>query len=309
MTLRTVNPYTSYQVMLDLQRTKDQMANLTEQISSGSRLNRLSNDPTASALVLNFQDSIDQNKASVKLASSATGFLQATETTLSSVNDSIMRLLELGTQGAGSNTAAQWQAIKQEVDGIKTNVLNLANTQEAGKYLFSGTQTTTQPFIGTAAGATYAGDNQDISLDLSSSITVATNLPGDTVFFGGAADPLPPHMGTNAATDLFQQISALSDALGLGNTANIQTATNNLKAIQGQILNSITAMGGRQSMLQQFTDNTTSYNLSLQTIQNSYQDVDYPAAITDYTKEQTSQQATLSMLGKSNSLNLFNYLA
>ncbi len=311
MSLRTVNPYMSYQVLLDLQRTKDRMANLSEQIASGNRLNRLGEDPTASALVLNFDHSIEQNKAYIEQADSAASFLQTTETVLQSVNDSIIRLLELGARGLGTGiTAAGRQAIVPEITGMKSNLISLANTQSQGKYVFAGTRTTTVPFTSTATGATYAGDHNDISLDVAVSTTVKTNIPGDTVFFNGDATAVPTATtGPGSSGDLFTQVSNLIDGLNTNNTATIQTAFDNLRTILGNVNSLLADVGGRQASLQQLTEVTKNYNLSLQTIQTSYQSLDYPTAIMDYTNAQTSQQASLSVLGKSSSLNLFNYLA
>ena len=303
MSLRTPNPLTAYQMMLDLQRTKEQMALLQQQLASGSRLVRLEDDPTGSALVLDFQNSIDKNKAYVGQADSATSLLQASEAGMTSLNDGINRLLEIGQQGLSDVSGANGRmSMSREVDGIRTNIVTIANTQAEGKYIFAGTRTTTQPFSGPAAGPIlYAGDNNSIDLDVSMSGTVSTNLPGDTVFFGGVAG-----QGTNA--DLFKAVTDLRDGLSTNNTALIQTAYDNLRTIHGRVNDQITVLGGRQATLNQLKDDTQNYNLSLQTIQSSYQSLDYPTAITDYTKAQTAQQAALSILAKANNQNLFNYL-
>ena len=307
MALRSVNPYTSYQVQLDLQRTKEQMSTLTEQIASGNRLTKLGDDPTASALVLNFQDSIQQNNSYIKQADTATSFLQTSETAVQAVSDTISQLQVLLVQ-AGS-TASGRLATVPGVTGIRDNLLALANTQSQGKYLFAGTNTTTTPFSLTATGANYAGDSNNITLDVSANTTVATNIPGDTVFFNGVK---------NSSGDIFAQVSnilsylnnsALADVIDpVSGKTNIQTASDNLDAIFGNIQSNLAVLGGRQSSLQQLKDNTSNYNASLQNIQDSYQAVDYPAASADYSQAQISQQAALSMLSKMNTLNLFNYL-
>ncbi len=306
MSLRSVNPYSSYQVLLDLQRTKDQMANLSEQITSGNRLNRLGNDPTASALVLNFQNSIDKNEAYIKQANSAASFLQTTETALTSATDSIIRLLELGTQGAGNTSASGRTALAPEVSGIRDTLLALANTQSQGKYIFAGTNTTTKPFELTPGPPptwplVYSGNSGDISLDTSSSTSVSTNIPGNMAFFDGA-------QGSNG--DLFAQVTNLLTGLNTNDTAMIQGAVANLRnVVLTHMTTLVTDVGGRQASLMQQTDNLETYNLSLQEIQNSYAAVDYPTAISDYTQAETSQQAALSVLGKMNNFSLFNYLA
>ncbi len=301
MTLRTVNPYTSYQTLLDLQRVNERMAVLSEQISSGSRLTRLGDDPTACALVVNFQSSIDRNTAYIAQAKTAASLLASTETALSSLNDSVTRLLEIGEQGLSDTTTESGRsAIAQEADGILDNVLSLANTQAYGKYLFAGTQTTTQPFSETAGAVTYAGDGNRIDLAVSSSTSIATNLAGDDVFFGDG--------GQGSASDLFQQIADLRDALTANDTAAIQVAFDNLKTIQSRLNDQLADVGGRQATLESLQESLSSYNLSLQTIQNSYESLDYAAATTEYSEAQTIQQASLSVLASRNDLSLFDFI-
>lgn len=301
MTLRTVNPYTSYQTTLDLQRVKERMAVLSEQIASGSRLVRLGDDPTASALVVNFQSAIDRNAAYITQAKTAGSLLASTEETLSSLNETVTRLLELGEQGLSDTTADSGRtAIAEEVDGLLETVLALSNTQAYGKYLFAGTQTTTEPFSESAGTVTYAGDGNTIGLAVSASTTITTNLAGDAVFFGAN--------GQGSDTDLFQQIGDLRDALLAGDTTAMQSAFDNLKSIQSRLNDQLAVVGGRQSTLESLQDDLSAFNLSLQTIQNSYQELDYTEAITDYAQAQTVQQASLSVLANRNDLNLFDFL-
>jgi flagellin-like hook-associated protein FlgL len=96
--------------------------------------------------------------------------------------------------------------------------------------------------------------------------------------------------------------------LNTNNTATIQAAFDNLNTILGNTLAQITEVGGRQSTLQQLSDNMQGYNLGLQSIQDSYQALDYPTALSDYSQAEIAQQAALSILGKSNKQNLFNYI-
>jgi len=302
MTLRTPNPFTNTQTTLDLQRVKERLAILQEQIATGKRIVRLGEDPTGAALIVDFRSSIERNKQFVKQAESAASFLQATETTLDGVNTAITRLLELGQQGLSDTTGLGGRPrLAQEVDGIRTNLLSLGNTQQQGKYLFAGTRTTTQPFSGPAAGPiTYAGDANTVVLDVGVSATVTTNIPGSAAFFGPG--------GQGSATDIFQAVTDLRDGLNTNNVALIQTAYNNLQTIHARLQDSLTDIGGRQAALDQLKDTVGGFNTSLQAIQDTYEAVDYPQAITDYQKEGISQQAALSVLGKSNRQNLFDYI-
>lgn len=303
MTLRTPNTLTSPQVLMDLQRTKERISTLQEQIASGQRIVRLSDDPSGSALVLDFKGSIERNNQYLRQGNAARSFLVASETVLTSVSNNIMRLMELGTQGAATVlTANERAAVATEVDGIRSALLSAANTQEQGKYLFSGTATLTQPFSGPAAGPiTYAGNGGLVNLGVSSTSVVATNIPGDTVFFGSG--------GQGSATDLFQVVTDLRDALLANNLAGVQAANANLQGVHSALLQQIADLGGRQGTLDQLQSTLGDINLSLQSALNSALEVDYPAAITEFTNEQTAQQAALQTMAKVNRQNLFDFLA
>lgn len=303
MSLRTPNTLASQQTLLDLQRNKERISVLQDQIASGKRIVRLSSDPSGAALVLDFQTSIDRNTQYLKQGNSANSFLSTTETMLTSVSSNMMRLFELGTQALVGNVGASGRtAIAQEVDGIRTALISIANSKDQGKYLFAGTQTLTQPFSGPSAGPiTYAGNGGLINLEVSNSFTVATNIPGNTVFFGSG--------GQGSATDLFQAVTDLRDGLLANNTVQIQTAYDNLVAIHGNLLQNIVDLGGRQASLNQLQETLGDINLNLESVLESTEGLDYPAAVTEFTNQQTIQQAILSTMAKVNRQNLFDFLA
>ena len=300
MTLRTPNPYSNTRSMLDLQRVKERMAVLTQQISTGQRIVRAGDDPTGSALLMDFRSSISRNDQYSKQVDSASWFLQSTETSLTGVSDNLMRLMEMTVQAlVPPVSAASRAALVTEAQGILTNMFALANRQEQGKFLFSGTRTNTQPFVD--AATPYAGDSNPIDLDVSLGATVTTNLTGDAVFYGGGAQ--------GSSTDLFQQVSNFITGLQSNDTAQIQAASDNIETIFAGIQTRLTEVGGRQAALSQIKTTLGNFSASLQSIQESYESVDYPKAVTEFEQENIVQQAALSMLSKTNAQNLFNYLS
>ena len=303
MSLRTPNTLTSRQTLLDLQRTKERMSLLQDQISTGRRIVQLSEDPSGAALILDFRTSIDRNTQFLKQGNAAGSFLSTAETVLTATSNDLIRLGELGTQALlGNIGAAGRAALAQEVDGLRTSFITSANTKDQGKYIFAGTATQTLPFSGPSAGPiAYSGNGATIDLEVSSSFTVATNLPGNALFFGPS--------GQGSATDLFQAVTDLRDGLLANNTAQIQTAFDNLTAIHARLLQNIGDLGGRQATLDHLRDTLGDVNLNLESVLESTESVDYPAAITEYTNQETAQQAILSTLAKVNRQNLFDFLA
>lgn len=289
MTIRIPTGYGNRQTLIGLQLSKERYAALNQQISTGKRITNLADDPTGAALVVNLQSSTDLNTQYIRQIESARSFLSATDTVLSAVGDSLMRLEELGAQGQSAVTSGSGQSIVPEVDALLTGLLSLANTQEQGKYLFAGTMTDVKPYPVAGASVANAGT---INLDITSSASVTMNIPGDQVFVG-----------------IFQAVSDLRAALVANNSANVKTAIGELDLAFSATLTARTQVGGRQNSLDQIQANLESYNLTLQSMKSTYDDVDYPSAITQANQETITQQAAFNVLAKNNRQNLFDFLA
>lgn len=302
MSLRTPASIFTRDAILGLQRLNERISILQNQISTGSRLVAPSDDPAGAALVVDLRASIGANTQYLKQITEAGGFLQDTEQMISNLTEGMLRLGELGVRAQDPTLSASARAaLGAEIDGIRTNFISFANTKSEGKYLFAGTQTQTLPFSGPSAGPiVYAGDSNSISVDVSQNRSVTTNVPGDTLFLGPG--------GQGSATDLFQQVTDFRDAVLTNNLPAIQTALTNLDSILTRVGVIVTDVGGRQNSIAQLSDSLGTFNLTLQGIQNSVEDLDYPKAITDFSTTQIAQSATLSTLSKVNSKNLFDFL-
>jgi flagellar hook-associated protein 3 FlgL len=295
----------SAQAMLDLQRIKQQYSNTVLQLTTGEQNVNIGDNPTASAEAMNYQDTIDLNNQYVAQGATAANQLSSTSTVLSSMISDITQVLGLATNGLGSSTDPTAQAADgTQVDAIRTALIALGNTEQNGTYLFSGTATTTVPFTNdtstTPNSVTYNGNSGIISLNVGASTTIATNIPGNSLFFGPS--------GQGSATDLMAQVTAVRDALTSGNTAALQTATNNLTTISQRIEQAQTAVGGLQNSVSTLQNGMNDFTTNLQAQQSTLEAVDYPTAITNLNQESVAEQASLNAMSMANTKNLFDYI-
>jgi flagellar hook-associated protein 3 FlgL len=87
------------------------------------------------------------------------------------------------TAGNGAYDASNRAALATELEGRLTDLIGLANTADGtGGYLFSGYQSTTQPFSKTTTGATYQGDQGQRTLQVGSSRKMAISETGSAIF-------------------------------------------------------------------------------------------------------------------------------
>jgi flagellar hook-associated protein 3 FlgL len=168
--------------MLDQQ---NRLANIQLQISSGRRILKPSDDPTGSAQILRLEQALSVTNQYQRNADNALNRLTLEESTLDSVQDSLIRIKELAVQG-GNPTVGNTDrlAIAQEVRERLNEIVSLANTRDANQeYLFAGYKVTTEPFTQAANGTfIYSGDQGQRALQISSGRQIMDSDSGNDTF-------------------------------------------------------------------------------------------------------------------------------
>ena len=164
------------------------LSDTQQQLASGKRINKPSDDPIGAAQVVRLTEELDKltqyQRNNDLLASS----LEQQEAILRSINSSANRARVLVIQsGAGYTTDADRKAIGAEIEQIRNEILDLMNSQnEQGEYIFAGFQSESQAFEFNPAASgnkiTFAGDDGTNQVQLSDSVTVQSSTSGRVVF-------------------------------------------------------------------------------------------------------------------------------
>jgi flagellar hook-associated protein 3 FlgL len=178
-----------------------------EQITSGVRIQSAGDDPVGAAQLLMLQ----QQKAMLSQYSNNMGSIKNSlmneESVLNSVNTALQRARELAlSAGDGSKSDADRQSIAEELGEIEANVLSLLNSKDsAGNYMFSGSKTSTPPYVRNNDGTySYQGDDTQLSLQVSDTLSIATSDTGKSILESATnsgrtqaiLDPSKPNDGT-----------------------------------------------------------------------------------------------------------------
>jgi len=159
---------------------------LQQQISTGRRMLTPADDPVASARVLELTQSQAINTQYASNRTAAKDALSFEESTLRSVTDALQDVKTLIVNaGDSAINDKQRKYIATELTNRFNELLNLANSKDSvGSYMFAGFQTGAQPFVETATGASYVGDQGQRSLQVATSRWIPLNDAGDAVFEG-----------------------------------------------------------------------------------------------------------------------------
>ena len=164
------------QVTRSLQRNLKALADPSERLSTGKRINKPSDDPTGMSRAMDYKARIEENNQYMRNTDDAYSFLQYADTVMSSVANSLTRAKELAIQGATETQSAESRAsIAEEVAGLRDEMLAAANSKLRDRYIFSGFKIDTAPFD---ASYIYQGDSGEMNVMIDRTATAAVNITG-----------------------------------------------------------------------------------------------------------------------------------
>ena len=175
----------SIRAVLDNQ---DDLSDVQQQLSTGKKLLRPSDDPVGSAQVIRLTEEIDLIAQYNKNNNLLTNSVEQEETILGNVTDNIQRARQLMIQaGNGILDVDDRKAIAIEIGQIRDQIFDAMNSQSAnGEYIFAGYQSATPAFSynAGASGNKYAfeGDEGLNEIRISNTFSLAMNNSGQTVF-------------------------------------------------------------------------------------------------------------------------------
>jgi flagellar hook-associated protein 3 FlgL len=157
---------------------------LQENLTSGKRVVRASDDPTSAAIAERALTRIGRITTDQRaLASQADGIAQA-ESVLGDVTDALQRFRELTVSaGNGVHNSSEYKTIALEMQGLRDQIYALANREDSnGQPLFSSLGSALKPFVGPRTMAPDYTFNGLPGQSASTAMTIPFALDGDRAF-------------------------------------------------------------------------------------------------------------------------------
>lgn len=294
-----VNPNFSNDILADLYASQNQEQIALQQLASGKLINMPSDNPAGAAEIVQNQAQQSQTDQFLQNTSSVEGLLQTADSTLNSVVGALNQAISLGTQGAnGTNSAANMQAIAQQVIGIRNQILQSANASYKGNFIFAGTATNAAPFTldpSAPDGVDYNGNTDVNTVQIAEGNSVQVNLPGSQVF-------------QNSGGDVFGALQQLITALQSGDAAGAGAATTQLGTALNALSQQRVFYGNVVDQLNSNQSYLSQEQVNLQTTANTIDGANLAQAATNLSQAQTTQSAALAALAKVIPQNLLQYL-
>jgi flagellar hook-associated protein 3 FlgL len=172
------------QFLANVDTMEANIAQTQNELDTGLSFTSPAQNPGAAGEVANYNQTLAQSLQYTANGSSAQTGLTTEDTTLTQMQTQLQSLRDLALEAnSGTVSTQNLSAIATQAQQIQSSLLGLANTQDGnGNYIFAGFASQTQPFAATATGASYAGDQGQLQVQIAAGQTVAAGDNGDTVF-------------------------------------------------------------------------------------------------------------------------------
>ncbi len=291
--MRVTEGSSSRGALIGLQSQASKLAGLQSQLSSGQQITKPSDNPTGTVAAMQLRSQVKQNAQYQANGTDAIGWLTTVDTAYSSITSQLQQVRTLVLQGmnTGAGSASSNDALAQQVDAARANLMSLANSSYLGRPVFGGTTAGSVAFDSTGS---YVGDSGTVTRTVGPNTSVDLNTPGTTAF------------GANGS-NLFDLMSSISNDLRT-NPSALGGDLSALDTRQTAITSDQSLAGAKYSRIQSVQNTTSTNTIQLKSQLSDLQDIDLADMAVQVSSANAAYQAALATTAKISQTSLLDFL-
>lgn len=284
--MRVTQSMLSNNMLRNLSGSYNKMATLQEQINSGKKITRPSQDPVVAIKGIGYRTDLNKVEQYQRNLGEVNNWLDSSDDALDQVGIALHRVQELVTQASSDTlTPDDRSKIEKEITQIKEQMRDMANTKVGDKYIFSGTNTNSPLHDGTnfLTTTTAPGVNKDVNIEVYDGVEISVNTKGldifqniDAMITGLETDLKDPN---KSGKDFDQYLTMKSD-----NEEAVVAARADIGARQNRVEMMENRLGAQEVIVTKQLSNN--------------EDIDYEKVITEMITQESIHQAALSVGAK-----------
>ena len=265
------------------------------EIATGRKLNRISDDAQAARRVLRAESLLQDIQANRESLDQGEHLLSLADDALADVTNLVQRVAEMSVQFSNDtyNTQDRTKAADELVQ-IRERLIELANSEENGRYLFGGLASAAAPFDATGV---FSGDTGQVEVPVGRGARVEVTLPGGEPFVDPAGGPT-----------LFTTIDSLETALRADNGPAVGVLIDEVRGHEDLLRQSRQTVGHRFERIENVRSALERVELTAVGTLNRDRDADLTASIIQLQEAENGLQGALLVTARLDQLNLMNFI-
>lgn len=286
----------------NLQLANQGMALTTYQITTGNKAQNLSDVAADSKQILTLRDVQTRTQTYLDSLNNIKNNLTAAESALQQMSDLLGDANSVATLGRNENSAETRATLAPKAQSLAESFYTLLKSTFNGQYIFSGSNAAQSPINGTATATAFPGSPVPTTwYQGDSQLPSVVSGTGTTQSYGV--------LGNDPA---FAQMKAGLEALWYGlqnnNVTEIDNAISTLNDAKGGIASLLGQLGGQENSISLVTARHTSQQDLIGNSLDDLEKVDVSEALTTFSQQQATLQASMLIISQVNQLTLLDYL-
>jgi len=274
----------------NLNRSYHVLDKYQNQLSSGKKINKPSDDPVSSYQAMFHRTNVFEIDQFKRNASDGLSWTEATDDALDQVTNVLHRVRELVVKASnGTNEGTSISAIKEELEQLKEHIGEIANTTIGGKYIFSGTATQTKPYDKTDQAIKDDINAEKIKFEVAQDSFITVNINGQKLFKG--------------VLEEVQQVIGLLEA-----NENPEMRLEEIDVQLNDVLKERARVGANTNRIELMLAKLDSAELTAKKLLSNTEDADIAEVITELITQENVHRAALSAGARIIQLTLVDFL-
>jgi flagellar hook-associated protein 3 FlgL len=268
--MRISDAYIGSRFIHNLNRSRINIEQLRTKIALNTKITKPSDEPIGAARVLNLSKQLEGVETYMKNSEGGIAYLEETIFHMESMQSEIERVMVKLTELNNGTIDDGLPAIGDQIDALIDSMLDLANAEFDGKYLFAGTDHADKPYGYTADGSAIELKVTDVSqaqvIQISKHATQKINMTGEEIF--GAID----------GTDIFNNLIAIRESLYSGEVPS-DALMESVSDFNESLINNLSTAGNIINRLHDNKDLLDNQTLLIKDLISREKDIDVAEAI------------------------------
>ncbi|MGG4451655.1 flagellar hook-associated protein FlgL [Brevibacillus porteri] len=284
MAVRVTQNMLNSNMLRNLHKSMRNMDGLQDQLSSGSKIEKPSDDPVIAARGMFYRSSLMENDQYKRNVGEAQSWMDMTDSTMDEVGSVMKRIKELLVySGDGAISPDDLKTMGSEVQELKNHLGTLANQQINGKYIFAGTDTNKAPYDSNANGGKgdfVSTNSSPINLEVSQNVFVTSNINAQNIF------NFPDN-----ANNMFKLLDNIMTELNNGRSAS--QFIGGLDQQYDQLLAERASLGASVNRVDLIAERLNSQEVSITGLMSKNEDADMAKVMTNLKTQESVHSAAL----------------
>ncbi|CAM5797205.1 MULTISPECIES: flagellar hook-associated protein FlgL [Brevibacillus] len=281
MAIRVTQNMLNSNMLRNLHKSMYSMDTMQQQLSSGKKISRPSEDPVVATRGMFYRSSLMENEQYQRNITEVQSWLELSDKALDEAGSILHRVRELAVNSGNSALGPDsLQAMSKEIAQLKEHLGSVANQTLGGKFIFGGSDIMTPPYD-VDQGKYVSNNNSEMMLEVGTGILVPINVTGQSVFNHTGTD------GKNVFELLDKIVADLKDGKPVNNElGNLDEQIDNLLAVRS-------TLGARTNRVELISDRMEREEITVAEGMSKNEDADIAEVITNLKTQENVHRAAL----------------